>query len=48
MTERISHNIIGLLFLVLATYASYSGESFQWGIGILLANMWIISASFKE
>lgn len=48
MTPRILSLLIGLLFLILSGAASYQHETFYWAISIILANMWIISASFKE
>ena len=48
MTERIFHSIVGLLFLFLSAYASYTHETFYWAVAIILANMWVISSSFKE
>jgi len=48
MTNRIWHLIVGLLYLLLATFAVFADETFYWAVSLVLANMWIISANFKE
>lgn len=48
MNPRTWSLIVGFLFLILAGVSSYQQDTFHFAINIILANMWIISASFKE
>lgn len=48
MNPRAWPLIIGVLFLILAGVSSYLQDTFHFALNIILAIMWIISASFKE
>lgn len=48
MNARNFHLLMGIFFLILSGISSYNHNTFYAVVGIILANMWIISASFKE
>lgn len=48
MPQKLLMAIIGLIFIIVAFFASYADKHLEWAVAIVVGNLWIIASYFKD